>query len=84
MATPRLMVVLFAATGLVVAAVAALSLGSWLILFAVLAVHFAATALVIGVVWRRAGDTSGKPDPVTEARVEERGRRYPKPHAGTS
>jgi membrane protein implicated in regulation of membrane protease activity len=75
MGTPRLMVVLYAATGLVVAAVAALSLDSWGVLFAVLAIHFAAAALVIGLVSR------------IEEEREERARRarsYPRPHAGTS
>jgi membrane protein implicated in regulation of membrane protease activity len=66
------MVILFVATGVVVAAVAALALQSWLLLFAVLALHGIASAIVIGVAWRRAGDTRDKPDPVTEARMEER------------
>jgi membrane protein implicated in regulation of membrane protease activity len=66
------MVILFVATGVVVAAVAALALQSWPLLFAVLALHGIASAIVIGVAWRRAGDTRDKPDPVTEARMEER------------
>jgi membrane protein implicated in regulation of membrane protease activity len=66
------MVVLFVATGIVVAAVAALALESWLLLVVVLLVHAVASALVIGTAWRRAGDTRDKPDPVTEARMEER------------
>jgi hypothetical protein len=66
------MVVIFVATGVVVAAVAALVLQSWLLLIAVLALHGIASALVIGTAWRRAGDTRDKPDPVTEARMEER------------
>jgi hypothetical protein len=65
------MVIIFVATGVVVAAVAALALRSWLLLVAVLALHAIASALVIGTAWRRAGDTSDKPDPVTEARIEE-------------
>jgi hypothetical protein len=79
------MVILFAATGVVVAAVAALALESWLLLVAVLAVHGVATALVVGTAWNRAGDTSGKPDPVTEARIDERrtGDRYSDASAGT-
>jgi membrane protein implicated in regulation of membrane protease activity len=71
MGTPRLMVVIFVATGIVVAAVAALALGSWLLLIAVLALHGIASAFVIGTAWRRASDTSDKPGPVTEARMEE-------------
>ncbi len=65
------MVVLFVATGIVVAAVAALALNSWLLLVAVLAVHFVASAFVVGLALRRAGETGGKPDPVTEARIED-------------
>jgi hypothetical protein len=80
------MIILFAATGVVVAAVAALALQSWLLLVAVLAVHLLATALVVSVAWKRAGDTSDKPDPVTEARIDEQrtGDRYTRPSAGTS
>jgi hypothetical protein len=66
------MVVIFVATGVVVAAVAALALQSWLILVAVLLLHGAASAFVVATAWRRAGDTRDKPDPVTEARMEER------------
>jgi membrane protein implicated in regulation of membrane protease activity len=65
------MVIIFVATGVVVAAVAALALRSWLLLVAVLALHAVASALVVGMAWRRAGDTRDKPDPVTEARMEE-------------
>jgi membrane protein implicated in regulation of membrane protease activity len=65
------MVIIFVATGVVVAAVAALALQSWLLLVAVLALHAIASALVIGTAWKRAGDTRDKPDPVTEARMEE-------------
>jgi membrane protein implicated in regulation of membrane protease activity len=65
------MVIIFVATGVVVAAVAALALQSWLLLVAVLALHGIASALVIGAAWRRAGDTRDKPDAVTEARMEE-------------
>ena len=66
------MVIIFVATGVVVAAVAALALRSWLLLIAVLAVHAIASAFVIGTAWRRAGDTRDKPDAVTEARIDER------------
>jgi membrane protein implicated in regulation of membrane protease activity len=71
MATPRLMIVLFAATGLVVAAVVLLLTRSWWALAAAVVVHAVATT---GVVWyslRRAGLSQDKPDPVAEARIEE-------------
>jgi membrane protein implicated in regulation of membrane protease activity len=65
------MIILFVATGIVVAGVAALALESWLLLVAVLALHGIASAFVIATAWRRASDTSDKPDPVTEARMDE-------------
>jgi membrane protein implicated in regulation of membrane protease activity len=65
------MVVLFAATGIVVAAVLALTLQSWWVLLGVLFVHLLATLAVVGYSLQRASETQGKPDPVTEARVEE-------------
>jgi membrane protein implicated in regulation of membrane protease activity len=71
MPTPRLMTVLLAAVGVVVAAAAALALQSWVVLGVVLAVHFVATILVSWDALRQAGDARDKPDPVTEARVEE-------------
>jgi hypothetical protein len=78
------MIGLFVATGVVVAAVAALALKSWLLLVAVLAVHAVASVLVVGAAWRKAGDTRDKPDPVTEARIEEERRdRYSGARAGT-
>lgn len=71
MPTPRMMVVLFAATGVVVAGVLALTLQSWWVLVAVLIVHAVATTAVVLYTLQRAGESGEKPDPVTEARVEE-------------
>jgi membrane protein implicated in regulation of membrane protease activity len=65
------MLVLFAATGIMVAAVLALTLRSWWVLLGVLFVHLLATVAVVGYTLQRATDTHEKPDPVTEARVEE-------------
>lgn len=65
------MVLIFGALALMVGAVAALSLGSWWILVAVMAVHAVLSAAVIGFTFRQANKTGGKPDPVTEARLEE-------------
>jgi membrane protein implicated in regulation of membrane protease activity len=82
MATPRMMLVMLGAAGVIVAAVAALALNSWAVLFIVLVVHFGATALVIGYTLKKAGESGYKPDPLTEARVEEqRARRRLGPHA---
>jgi membrane protein implicated in regulation of membrane protease activity len=71
MPTPRMMVVIFAATGIVVAAVVALTLRSWWALLAVVFVHALATAAVVAYTLIRAGEGQGKPDPVTEASLEE-------------
>lgn len=65
------MVIVFVATGVVVAAVLALTLRSWWVLAAVVALHALATILVVGYTLRRASETGGKPDPVAEARIEE-------------
>jgi membrane protein implicated in regulation of membrane protease activity len=71
MGTPRMMVVMLGAAGIIVAAIAALALNSWVVLFVVLAVHLAVSGAVIGYSLRKAGETGGKPDPLTEARIEE-------------
>jgi membrane protein implicated in regulation of membrane protease activity len=66
-----MMVVLFAATGIVVAAVVALLLQSWWALLAVLFMHALATAAVVAYTLLRVSEQREKPDPVTEARIEE-------------
>lgn len=71
MPTPRLMVVLFVATGVMVAAVLALTLESWWVLAGVVALHAIATIFVVGYTLRRTLETGDKPDPVSEARIEE-------------
>jgi membrane protein implicated in regulation of membrane protease activity len=71
MATPRLMIMLFVATGLVVAAVVVLLTGSWWALAAALVVHAVATISVVWYTLRRASQSQDKPHPVTEARIEE-------------
>jgi membrane protein implicated in regulation of membrane protease activity len=80
------MVVLFVATGIVVAGVAALALQSWLLLVVVLGLHAVATLIVVAIAWRRASDTTDKPDPVTEARLDEErtGDSYTDSRVGTS
>ena len=71
MATPRMMIIMLGAAGLIVAAVAALALDSWAVLIAVLIVHFVLSGIVIVYSLQKAGEDEGKPDPLTEARVEE-------------
>jgi membrane protein implicated in regulation of membrane protease activity len=70
-----MMLVLFGALALMVGVIASLALESWWILVAVMAVHATASAIVIGYALHQAGKTGGKPDPVTEARIEEEGSR---------
>jgi putative effector of murein hydrolase LrgA (UPF0299 family) len=65
------MVVLFVATGVVVAAVLTLTLQSWWVLAGVLVLHAIATTFVVGYTLRRTFETGDKPDPVREARIEE-------------
>jgi membrane protein implicated in regulation of membrane protease activity len=69
--TPRMMVIMLGAAALVVGAVAALALDNWAILLVVLAIHLVGSALVIGYSLKKAGQDEGKPDPLTEARLEE-------------
>jgi membrane protein implicated in regulation of membrane protease activity len=73
MGTPRLMILIFGALALMVGVIASLTLESWWILVAVMAVHGVLSVVVVGFTLRQA-DTGGKPDPVTEARLEEQGR----------
>jgi membrane protein implicated in regulation of membrane protease activity len=65
------MIVLVAGLGIVVAAVAALALQSWWVLGGALFVHAVVTVVVVGYSFSRASETYEKPDPVTEARLEE-------------
>ena len=71
MGTPRMMIALVAATGVVVAAIAALALQSWWVLIALLLLHAVITTSVVVYTLRRAGESHDKPDPVTEARIED-------------
>ena len=71
MGTPRMMLVLLGAAALVVGAVASLALENWWILVVVLGLHALASTVVVGYGLKRASQTHDKPDPVTEARLEE-------------
>ncbi len=72
--SPRLLVVFTAATALVVGVVAALATDNWIFLPVAIAVHVTATALVMMAIVPRLRDAD-KPDPVTEARLDEEGAR---------
>ncbi|HEV2075108.1 MAG TPA: hypothetical protein VGR10_02610 [Thermoleophilaceae bacterium] len=70
MATPRLMVVFTLATAGVVLIVAALATGEWWLLPVALLAHAAGTVLTLKAI-RETAKQGSKPDPVTEARLEE-------------
>lgn len=67
---PRLLVIFTAATLIVVAAVASLATGWWWLLPVVVILHLAVFALVLSPIGK-ALDQGDKPDPVTDARLEE-------------
>jgi membrane protein implicated in regulation of membrane protease activity len=69
------MVIISGALVLMVGVIASLALASWWILAAVVAVHLIVSTVVIAYTLRQAGKTGGKPDPVTEARIEDEGSR---------
>jgi membrane protein implicated in regulation of membrane protease activity len=72
MGSPRLLIVFTLATALVVAGVIALATGSWWVLVVVLVVHLAVTSVVVSGIFSRT-EQQDKPDPTTEARVEQEG-----------
>jgi membrane protein implicated in regulation of membrane protease activity len=67
------MILIFGALALMVGVIASLALESWWILIGVMAVHALLSAVVVGYALRQAGRDEGKPDPVTEARIEAEG-----------
>ena len=71
MGSPRLFIVISAATVLVVGAIASLATGSWWFLIVALAAHAVGTLAVLGYSMSKVTDDKDKPDPVTEARIEE-------------
>ena len=77
-----MMLALLGGAALVVAAVAALALESWWILVVVLVLHGAVAAAVVGFGLLRASESHDKPDPVTEARIEEEQADEQGPRAG--
>jgi membrane protein implicated in regulation of membrane protease activity len=69
---PRLLVLFTGATALVVAAIVALATGWWWLLPVVLVIHLAVFAFVMVPVGK-ALNQGDKPDPVTDARLEDEG-----------
>ncbi len=72
--SPRLLVIFTGATLLVAGLVAALATDNWVFLPVAIGVHALATVVVLMAIVPRLKDED-KPDPVTEARLEEEGAR---------
>jgi membrane protein implicated in regulation of membrane protease activity len=70
--SPRFLIWILLASAAIVGAIAALAIGKWWIIFIPLAVHGIGTALVTMGFFKRLNQ-GDKPDPVTEARLEEEG-----------
>jgi membrane protein implicated in regulation of membrane protease activity len=68
--SPRLLVIFTAATALVVGLIAALATDNWIFLPVAIAIHAIGTVFVLMAIAPRLKDED-KPDPVTEARLEE-------------
>ena len=77
-----MMLALLGGAALVVTAIAALALESWWILVVVMAVHALIAAVVVGFGLLKASESHDKPDPVTEARIEEEQAEEEGPRAG--
>ena len=71
MSAPRLMLVLTGSVALVVGAIALLAFDTWLVLAIALVAHALGTIVVVVFGLGRASQTGDKPDPVSEARLEE-------------
>jgi uncharacterized membrane protein HdeD (DUF308 family) len=72
--SPRMLVLMTGATALVLGGILALATHSWWALAIPVVLHLIGTALVISGVFQRL-DQGDKPDPVTEARLDEEGAR---------
>ena len=74
MGAPKLLIALLGAAALVVGAVGVLALETWWVLIVAVLALGVASFFVMGTVGRTL-QNADKPDPVTEARLEEEGRR---------
>jgi membrane protein implicated in regulation of membrane protease activity len=68
--SPRMLVLMTGATVLVVGGIAALATGSWWALVIPVVLHVIGTIIVVSGVFKRV-DQGDKPDPVTEARLDD-------------
>jgi membrane protein implicated in regulation of membrane protease activity len=65
------MIVISAATVLVLGGIASLATGSWWFLILALGAHMIGTLVVLAYSISKVTEDKDKPDPVTEARIEE-------------
>jgi membrane protein implicated in regulation of membrane protease activity len=70
MGNPRLLVAYTLGVAIVIGAIISLATGSWWVLAFAVAVHLGASAFFLVYTFRRI-EQGDKPDPVTEARLEE-------------
>jgi membrane protein implicated in regulation of membrane protease activity len=71
---PRMLLWMTLAAAVIVGAIAALATGKWWVILIPLALHALGTTLVLTGVFRVLGERD-KPDPVTQARLDEEGER---------
>ncbi len=74
MGTPKLMVAMLGAATIVVGAIGVLALETWWVLIVAVLALVVTSLFVLGYVGRTL-QNADKPDPVTEARLEEEGQR---------
>ena len=84
MASPRLLIISTGALLLATGVVASLATGSWWFLVVAVVVHGLGSTVVIGLAWKAAGQEGDKPDPVTQARLEEESSNPPEDEPGLS
>ena len=71
--SPRMLILFTFVTALVVGSIAALALETWWVIIIPLLFHAIGSVVVTAGVFKRV-EQGDKPDPVTEARLEEEGR----------
>jgi membrane protein implicated in regulation of membrane protease activity len=71
MGSPRLLLAFTFGTAVVVGVVVALIVGSWWVLAIAVAVHLTTTAVLVNTIFKST-EQGDKPDPITEARIDER------------
>jgi membrane protein implicated in regulation of membrane protease activity len=70
-----MMVAMMGAAAIVVGAIGVLAFQTWWVLIVAVLAHAIASVFVLGYVGKTLNENTDKPDPVTEARLEEEGSR---------